>query len=225
MKYGVRTPSFTRSVKARTTGRIKRAVKKEINPLYGTKAMGVIRNPEKAVYNRVYDKTTIGTGVTGVAFDAVTGGSGKGKFPKTSGKNADGNKPVKVENSAVENDMQKTEATTENDMRENKPLTDKPASKDNGADAEWVDYINEPPNRKPKKRLVEEYSQHPEYADKDRKTYLIAAIISLIIGLISSVIDDYICLAGLTYAIYCFWHRRTIRKAKEAASEVQDSTQ
>ena len=139
MKYGVRTPSFTRSVKARTTVRIKRAVKKEINPLYGTKAMGVIRNPEKAVYNRVYDKTTIGTGVTGVAFDAVTGGSGKGKFPKTSGKNADGNKPVKVENSAVENDMQKTEAATENDMRENKPLTDKPASKDNGADAEWVD--------------------------------------------------------------------------------------
>lgn len=73
MKVGIRKPSFERSFKARTTGRVKRAVKKEINPLYGTKTMGIIRNPKKAVYNRVYDKTTVGTGLTGVAVDAVTG--------------------------------------------------------------------------------------------------------------------------------------------------------
>lgn len=41
-----------------TTGRAKRAVKSSINPLYGKKGMGYINNPKKAVYNKVYNKTT-----------------------------------------------------------------------------------------------------------------------------------------------------------------------
>lgn len=60
MKFGVRKPSIKRSIKARTTGRLKRSVKKSINPLYGKKGMGLINNPKKAVYNKVYNKTTIG---------------------------------------------------------------------------------------------------------------------------------------------------------------------
>lgn len=59
MKIGVRKPSFKKSFKARTTGRAKRAVKRAINPLYGKKGMGFINNPKKAVYNKVYHKTTI----------------------------------------------------------------------------------------------------------------------------------------------------------------------
>lgn len=60
MKIGVRKPSIKRNIKARTTGKLKRKVKSTINPLYGKKGMGLVNNPKKAVYNKVYNKTTIG---------------------------------------------------------------------------------------------------------------------------------------------------------------------
>jgi TM2 domain-containing membrane protein YozV len=59
MKIGVRTPSLKKSLKARTTGRLKRQMKKAVNPLYGKKGMGLINNPKKAVYNKVYNKVTV----------------------------------------------------------------------------------------------------------------------------------------------------------------------
>ena len=59
MKIGVRTPSLKKSLKARTTGRINRTLKKSVNPLYGKKGMGYIKNPEKAIYNKVYHKATV----------------------------------------------------------------------------------------------------------------------------------------------------------------------
>jgi len=58
MKFGMRKPSIKRSFKARTTGRAKRAVKKSVIPAYGKKGTGIIKNPKKAVYNKVYKKTT-----------------------------------------------------------------------------------------------------------------------------------------------------------------------
>lgn len=60
MKFGMRKPSLKRSIKARTTGKIKRKIKKAINPFYGKKGMGYIRNPKKAIYNKIYNKTTFG---------------------------------------------------------------------------------------------------------------------------------------------------------------------
>lgn len=47
-----------KSIKARTTGRVKRTVKSSFNPLYGKKGMGWLNNPKKAMYNKVYNKTT-----------------------------------------------------------------------------------------------------------------------------------------------------------------------
>lgn len=61
MAFGPRKPSLKKSIKARTTGAAKRKVKKAINPLYGKKGMGYINNPKKAVYNKVYNKTTFST--------------------------------------------------------------------------------------------------------------------------------------------------------------------
>ncbi len=58
MKIGIRKISPKKSIKARTTGKAKRKVKKAINPLYGKKGMGVVRNPKKSVYNKVYKKTS-----------------------------------------------------------------------------------------------------------------------------------------------------------------------
>lgn len=59
MKIGVRTPSLKKSLKARTTGRLNRTLKRSVNPLYGKKGMGYIKNPEKAIYNKVYHKVTV----------------------------------------------------------------------------------------------------------------------------------------------------------------------
>lgn len=60
MKFGFRTPSLKKSLKARTTGRAKRAIKKALIPGYGKKGMGWIKNPKKAMYNKIYRKTSFG---------------------------------------------------------------------------------------------------------------------------------------------------------------------
>lgn len=62
MKVGLRTPSIKKSIKARTTSKAKRAIKKAVIPGYGKKGMGWIKNPKKAAYNKVYNKTTVGVG-------------------------------------------------------------------------------------------------------------------------------------------------------------------
>lgn len=59
MKIGIRKPSIKKSIRARTTGKAKRAVKKAVIPGYGKKGTGMITNPKKAIYNKVYNKTTI----------------------------------------------------------------------------------------------------------------------------------------------------------------------
>ncbi|WP_374284942.1 hypothetical protein [Lactococcus sp.] len=58
MKVGMRKPSVKRSIKARTTGKVKRKVKKATNPLYGKKGVGFVKSPSKSVKNKVYKKTT-----------------------------------------------------------------------------------------------------------------------------------------------------------------------
>ena len=74
MKIGMRKPSIKKSISARTTGKIKRQVKSAVNPMYGNKGTGVVTNPEKAIYNKVYNKTTFG--VSDVA-EGLTSGSKK----------------------------------------------------------------------------------------------------------------------------------------------------
>lgn len=58
MKVGMRKPSLKKSLKARTTGRVKRAVKSTVNPFYGKKGMRFIKNPERSIKNSIYKKTT-----------------------------------------------------------------------------------------------------------------------------------------------------------------------
>lgn len=60
MKIGVRKPSLKKAIKASTTGKAKRAVKKAVNPLYGKKGVGLAKSPKRAVKNAVYKKTTVG---------------------------------------------------------------------------------------------------------------------------------------------------------------------
>lgn len=59
MKVGIRKPNYKKRLKARTTGKIKRQVKKAVIPGYGKKGTGWIKDPKKAAYNKVYNKTTV----------------------------------------------------------------------------------------------------------------------------------------------------------------------
>lgn len=59
MKVGFRKPSIKRSIKARTTGRMKRAVKRSIIPFYGRKGMGLL-HPLKAIRSWIYRRVTFG---------------------------------------------------------------------------------------------------------------------------------------------------------------------
>lgn len=58
MKIGLRTPSLKKSFKARTTSKYKRQLKSAIDPTYGKKGVGWFKNPKKALYNKIYNKTT-----------------------------------------------------------------------------------------------------------------------------------------------------------------------
>lgn len=60
MKYGVRKPSISKRVSARTTGKIKRSVKRAVNPCYSKKGFGYINDPKNALYHKIYNNTTIG---------------------------------------------------------------------------------------------------------------------------------------------------------------------
>lgn len=60
VKIGFRKPSLKKSFRARTTGKWKRKVKRTINPFYGKKGMGFIKNPRRSIRNKVYKKTTFG---------------------------------------------------------------------------------------------------------------------------------------------------------------------
>ena len=58
MRFGMRKPNIKKSLKARTTGKLKRSVKKAVIPGYGKKGRGWIRNPKRALYNKIYKRTS-----------------------------------------------------------------------------------------------------------------------------------------------------------------------
>lgn len=57
MKLGIRKPSIRKSLSARTRGRVKRAVKSAVVPMYGERGVGWL-HPKRAIYNRIYKRTT-----------------------------------------------------------------------------------------------------------------------------------------------------------------------
>ncbi|NVO21008.1 MAG: hypothetical protein HXX13_15005 [Bacteroidetes bacterium] len=57
MKFGFRTPSLTKRIAARTS--VKRYVRQNLG-FKAPRGYGWITNPKKAMYNRVYNRTTTG---------------------------------------------------------------------------------------------------------------------------------------------------------------------
>lgn len=60
MKFGIRKPNYKARFKARTTGKVKREMKKAVNPFYGKKGVGFIKDPSKSVKSAIYHRTTVG---------------------------------------------------------------------------------------------------------------------------------------------------------------------
>lgn len=60
MKFGIRKPNYKARVKARTTGKLKREMKRAVNPFYGKKGVGFIKDPSKSVKSAIYHRTTVG---------------------------------------------------------------------------------------------------------------------------------------------------------------------
>lgn len=61
MKVGMRKPSWKKSLSARTKGKMTRRIKKAFIPGYGKKGRGIL-HPKRALYNRVYRRTTFSLG-------------------------------------------------------------------------------------------------------------------------------------------------------------------
>jgi len=55
MKFGVRRPSIKRSIAARTS--LKRVLRHNLG-MKAPKGLGVVTDPKRAIYNRVYTRTT-----------------------------------------------------------------------------------------------------------------------------------------------------------------------
>ena len=91
MKVGMRKPNIKKSIKARTTGKVTRAVKKSVTPVYGKKGAGFVKDPAKSVKNSLYHKTTFGVGDTlrGVSGSSPAAGSDVGSSFDTSAPAAD----------------------------------------------------------------------------------------------------------------------------------------
>lgn len=58
MKFSYRKPNLEKTIKGRTTGRARRAFKRSVDPTYGKKGMGYIKDPQKAMYSKGYNKKT-----------------------------------------------------------------------------------------------------------------------------------------------------------------------
>lgn len=57
MKFGFRIPSLTKRIAARTS--INRMVRNSLG-LKAPRGWGIVTNPQKAVYNKIYNKTSRG---------------------------------------------------------------------------------------------------------------------------------------------------------------------
>ena len=56
MKFGIRTPSLRRSIAARTS--VRRIIRHNLG-LKAPRGYGWLTNPKRAMYNRVYNRTSI----------------------------------------------------------------------------------------------------------------------------------------------------------------------
>lgn len=71
MKFGIRTPSLSKRIAARTS--LKRCVRNNIG-FKAPRGWGWLTNPRKAAYNRVYNRTTAGCLVMATALAAAVVG-------------------------------------------------------------------------------------------------------------------------------------------------------
>jgi hypothetical protein len=69
MKFGFRTPSLTKRIAARTS--VKRIIRHNLG-FKAPRGWGWVTNPEKALYNKVYNKTSSGCLRSVVFFSSIS---------------------------------------------------------------------------------------------------------------------------------------------------------
>lgn len=126
MKMGMRKPSIKKSIKARTTGKAKRAVKKAVIPGYGKKGMGWVKDPKKAAYNKVYNKTTFGVNDVARAVSGTSSAKSKSSSSKSTKKHT--NSVAKT--STRQNKANTTKTTTKQKLGYNVLVYAKPVITD-----------------------------------------------------------------------------------------------
>lgn len=62
VRFGIRRPRPLSSLRARTTGRVERSIKRALVPGYGRPGTGWVRDPRRAARSTVHRRTTIGVG-------------------------------------------------------------------------------------------------------------------------------------------------------------------
>lgn len=83
VKVGLRKPSLKKSIKARTTAKMKRNVKGKVMPWYGKRGIGWL-HPVRKVKGSIYQRTTFSLGDIFKAMQAPKGGrAGQNQTAKT----------------------------------------------------------------------------------------------------------------------------------------------
>ncbi len=70
MKFGIRKPSLSKRIAARTS--VKRVIRHNLG-FKAPRGYGWVTNPKKAAYNRIYHRTTKGCGTTLLMFVFLSG--------------------------------------------------------------------------------------------------------------------------------------------------------
>lgn len=83
MKYGMRSPSLSKSISSRIKGRVTKSIKRSTIPGYGMKGTGWVKDPSRALYNSVYRKTTYGISDIGKTSYSRPYGSIESSFGRT----------------------------------------------------------------------------------------------------------------------------------------------
>ncbi|MFM7015605.1 MAG: hypothetical protein ACKOX3_04685 [Bacteroidota bacterium] len=69
MKFGIRIPNLNKRIAARTS--VKRIIRHSLG-LKAPRGWGWLTNPKKAAYNRIYNRTTVGSGCMITFFSLVS---------------------------------------------------------------------------------------------------------------------------------------------------------
>ena len=68
-------------------------------------------------------------------------------------------------------------------------------------------------------RLCRKYTKDIALAENDKKKYFCAGLISLAVSFATASVNEFLCAGTFFASLYCFYHIRAIRVAKDYCKE------